>query len=237
MEYAANYRCICVDTAESGAEWPFGRVNPAFVRAQFVCARESCICAGLSTGQKYRNDRAQTESPDGSRPKKKIPIWFQTAQAKKRYEQGCSAFDTAETVADSKHRGSRYNWQWLKRSAGKQHETSGPYAQFWSINQNFACSAVDIHVQHDAYLATYTSASGMGSSWSFTIFVPKREKAALHVDRAKAAKIRVWGNFSPRKCTGEILCLLTYRQHQQVMIQHMPLASYNWWTREDQHTV
>ncbi len=58
-----------------GAEWPFARINPAFVRAQFVCARESCICAGLSTGHKYRNDCTQTESPDGPRPKK-IPIWF-----------------------------------------------------------------------------------------------------------------------------------------------------------------
>jgi hypothetical protein len=35
--------------------------------------------------------------------KKKIPIWFQTAQTKKCYAQGFSAFDTAETAADSKH--------------------------------------------------------------------------------------------------------------------------------------
>jgi hypothetical protein len=56
---------LCVDTAESGAEWPFVRLNPAFVRAQFVCARESCICVGLSTGHKYRNVRAQTESASG----------------------------------------------------------------------------------------------------------------------------------------------------------------------------
>jgi hypothetical protein len=56
---------LCVDTAKSGAEWPFVRGNPAFVRAQFVCARESCICAGLSTGHKYRNVLAQTESASG----------------------------------------------------------------------------------------------------------------------------------------------------------------------------
>jgi hypothetical protein len=61
---------LCVDTAELGAEWPFVRVNPAFVRAQFVCARESCICAGLSTGHKYRNVRAQTESAGGLIPEK-----------------------------------------------------------------------------------------------------------------------------------------------------------------------
>jgi hypothetical protein len=61
---------LCVDTAESGAEWPFVRINPAFVRAQFVCARESCICAGLSTGHKYKDVRAQTESASGLKPEK-----------------------------------------------------------------------------------------------------------------------------------------------------------------------
>jgi hypothetical protein len=61
---------LCVDTAKSGAELPFVRVNPAFVWAHFVCARESCICAGLSTGHKYKNVRAQTESASGLKPKK-----------------------------------------------------------------------------------------------------------------------------------------------------------------------
>jgi hypothetical protein len=64
---------LCVDTAESGAEWPFVRVNPAFVQAQFVYTRESCICAGLRTRPKYRNVCAQTESGSGLKPEKKNP--------------------------------------------------------------------------------------------------------------------------------------------------------------------
>jgi hypothetical protein len=61
---------LCVDTAKSGAEWLFVRANPAFVRAQFVCARESCLCASLSTGHKYRNVCTQTESASGLKPEK-----------------------------------------------------------------------------------------------------------------------------------------------------------------------
>jgi hypothetical protein len=65
------------ETAKLGAEWPFVRVNPEFVQAQFVCARESCICAGFSAiRHKYRNVRAQTESASGlkgSNRKKKSP--------------------------------------------------------------------------------------------------------------------------------------------------------------------
>jgi hypothetical protein len=97
---------LCVDTAESGAELPFVRVNPAFVRAQFVCACESCICAGLSTGHKYRNVRAQTELASGLKPEKNphmIPNSANEKKKEKSHAQGFPAFDTAGTAAYSKH--------------------------------------------------------------------------------------------------------------------------------------
>jgi hypothetical protein len=98
---------LCADTAELGAEWPFVRVNPAFVRAQFVCARESCICASLSTGHKYRNVRAQTESASGLKPEKNPHMIPNRANEKKNVTRKgfFFAFDTAETAAYSKHGG------------------------------------------------------------------------------------------------------------------------------------
>jgi hypothetical protein len=100
---------LCVDTIESGTEWPFVRVNPAFVRAQFVYAREFCICAGLSTGHKYRNVCAQTESASFLKPEKKSPHDSEPRKWKKRHAQGYPAFDTAETTAYSKH-GEIHHW-------------------------------------------------------------------------------------------------------------------------------
>ncbi len=78
---------LCVDTAKSGAEWPFVRVNPAFA-------------PGTDT-EMFAHKRSQ---PVASNRKKKIPTWFQTAQMKKRHAQRFPAFDdTAETAAYSKH--------------------------------------------------------------------------------------------------------------------------------------
>jgi hypothetical protein len=85
-------------------------------RRMAVCARQPCICAGSirlcawilhlcglkhrAQIQKWLCTNRVTWWPQ---TKKKIPKWFQTAQTKKRYAQGFSAFDTAETAADSKH--------------------------------------------------------------------------------------------------------------------------------------
>ncbi len=90
LEYAANYRQIIVC-------W-----HRKIGRRLTVCARQPCICAGLSTGHKYRNVRAQMESASGLKPEK-IPTWFHTAQMKKRHAQGFPAFDTKRTAAYSKH--------------------------------------------------------------------------------------------------------------------------------------
>jgi predicted N-acyltransferase len=75
----------------------------AFVRAQFLCARESFICAGLSTGHKYRNVRAQTESASGLKPENNPLMIPNRANEKKRHAQGFPVFDTAGTAAYSKH--------------------------------------------------------------------------------------------------------------------------------------
>ncbi len=64
--------------------------------------RASCVKKRICTNAGYN---AHKPSHQTARARKNSPLGFETAQTKKRYAQGFSAFDTAQSASHSKHRG------------------------------------------------------------------------------------------------------------------------------------